>query len=203
MREVTLQEVKQAALDAKEAIWDAARAYNRDPKIYLHWSAGTYDQFSDHYHVCIDGDGGYHLMHEDMSTVVQGTWKRNSGSVSVALAGCDGAGSTDLGDYPPTAAQIESMAKAIAAIADALDLTIDKEHVLTHGEAANNEDGDDRWHNPYAWWNDSYHDGDTRGDLEWLGTAESPSYNPYATDGTRGGDILRGKGNWYCDNGYE
>lgn len=193
----TLEEVKQCALDAKESIWEQAKAYDRDPKIYLHWSAGTYDNHSDHYHVCIDGEGGLHIMHPDMSDVVQGTWKRNSGSVSIAMSGCYGAGSSGLGDYPPTEAQIEAMAQCIQVIADALDLTIDKNHVLTHGEAANNEDGDERWHRPYAWWNDSYGDGDTRGDLEYLGTKDSPSYNPEATDGTRGGDVERGKANFY------
>ena len=34
-------------------------------------------------------------------------------------------------------------------------------------------------------------------DLEYLGTPESPSFNPWATDGSRGGDVLRGKANWY------
>ena len=104
--------------------------------------------------------------------------------------------SEDLGDEPPTEAQIESMAQCIEAVATGLGLTIDKSHVMTHGEAASNEDGLSP-HLPYSWWNDGYNDGDTRGDLEYLGTEESPSYNPYATDGSRGGDVLRGKANWY------
>ena len=93
--------------------------------------------------------------------------------------------------------QIEMMAQVIWKIADGLWLTIDKKHILTHGEAANNEDDYYDAHNPYSWWNDSYGDGDTRGDLEYLGTDESPRYNPQATDGSRGGDVLRGKANWY------
>ncbi|MDY6053320.1 MAG: N-acetylmuramoyl-L-alanine amidase, partial [Anaerovibrio sp.] len=36
-----------------------------------------------------------------------------------------------------------------------------------------------------------------RWDLEYLGTEESPKYNPRATDGSRGGDVFRGKANWY------
>ena len=103
---------------------------------------------------------------------------RNTGSVGIAVDCAYGAGSSDLGEYPPTATQIETMAKVICVVAEALWLTIDKDHVMTHGEAANNEDGDYRWHKPYAWWNDGYGDGDTRGDLEYLGTDESPSYNP-------------------------
>ena len=39
------------------------------------------------------------------------------------------------------------------------------------------------------------------GDLEYLGTDESPRYNPWAKDGSRGGDILRGKANWYRQQG--
>ena len=87
----------------------------------------------------------------------------------------------------------------MAAIANGLWLTIDKAHVMTHGEAANNEDGYYDAHMPYAWWNDSYGDGDTRGDLEYLGTPKSPCYNPHATDGSRGGDVLRGNANFYRD----
>ncbi len=36
-----------------------------------------------------------------------------------------------------------------------------------------------------------------RWDLEFLGTPDSPAYNPWATNGSRGGDVLRGKANWY------
>ena len=89
------------------------------------------------------------------------------------------------------------MAQVIAKLCKALWLTIDKFHVMTHGEAANNEDGIFP-HIAYAWWNDEGGSGDTRGDLEYSGTPESPRYDPYATDGSRGGDVLRGKANWYA-----
>ena len=124
------------------------------------------------------------------------TWRRNSGSVSVCILGCLDADTNSLGAEPPTDAQIEGMAKAIAALCNGLWLTIDKQRVLTHGEAAANEDGI-RPHPAYALWHDEIHDGDTRWDLEYLGTMESPKYFPTATDGMRGGDVLRGKANWY------
>ena len=89
------------------------------------------------------------------------------------------------------------MAQVIAVLADALWLTIDKRHVMTHGEAADNEDGLYPCE-PYGPKN-----GCERWDLEFLGTSESPRYNPYADDGTRGGDILRGKANWYRNQGKE
>ena len=119
------------------------------------------------------------------------TYLRNSGSVSIALLGCVDATTEDLGAEPPTAAQIEAMAMAAAALADGLWLTIDKERVLTHGEAADNEDGV-RVHAPYGPRTTC-----ERWDLEYLGTAESPAFTPWAEDGTRGGDVLRGKAQWY------
>jgi len=83
------------------------------------------------------------------------------------------------------------MAQAVCAICDGLWLTIDKAHVMTHGEAADNEDGIE----PH----EAYGPKTTceRWDLEYLGTDESPAFSPWATDGSRGGDVLRGKANWY------
>ena len=197
MRQVTIDELRILAANARESIWQAAKANGREPKIYLHWTAGhLFQKFSD-YHVNITGDGKIWVTDDDLSIVLNHTWKRNSGSVGITLCCGYRSGSQSLGDEPPTPEQIEAMAMAIVAVADGLWLTIDKKHVLTHGEAANNEDGYYGAHMPYAWWNDSYGDGDTRGDLEDLGTPESPRYNPAATDGSRGGDVLRGKANWY------
>lgn len=198
MRKVTLNELKQMAMNAREAVWGKART---EPKIYLHWTAGKYESCFSDYHINITGSGEIYVSTEDLSETLNHTWRRNSGSIGIALCCAYGAGSAGLGAYPPTVKQIEVMAQVIRVVADALWLTIDKGHVLTHGEAANNEDGDNSYHNPYAWWNDSYRDGDTRGDLEYLGTTESPCYKPWATDGSRGGDVLRGKANWYRNNG--
>lgn len=198
MRKITIEELKQLAADARESIWEQAGQYNREPKVYLHWTAGHYDQPSNSYHICITGDGEVYLMH-DLDEVTNGTWRRNTGAVNIAICGCWDAGSNDLGSEPPTELQLEALYQAIAVVCEGLWLTVNKEHVMTHGEAANNEDGDWSCHNPYSWWNDSYNDGDTRGDLEYLGTDESPSYNPYATDGSRGGDVLRGKAQFYVE----
>jgi len=195
MRQVTVEELRQMADDAREEIWRLARSQGREPKIYLHWSAGHYGQFFDDYHVNIDADGSIYVSTDDLSEVLAHTYKRNTGAVGISLACCAFATSEDLGNEPPTAAQIESMAQAICAVADGLWLTIDKERVLTHGEAADNEDGIA----PH----EEYGPRSTceRWDLEYLGTSESPSFNPWAEDGTRGGDILRGKANWYRQEG--
>ena len=126
-----------------------------------------------------------------LDDVLAATYRRNSGSVSIVLLGCVDATTEDLGAEPPTAAQIEAMAMAAAALADGLWLTIDKERVLTHGEAADNEDGVYA-HAPYGPRTTC-----ERWDLEYLGTAESPVFAPHTTDGTRGGDVLRGKAAFY------
>lgn len=191
MRRVTVEEVMDMAADCRESIWEQARAYGREPKIYLHWTAGHYGQYYlDDYHIAIDADGSIYVDH-DLDEVLAHTYHRNSGAVGITLACCVGATSDNLGSEPPTNAQIEAMAQVIVAVADGLWLTIDKNHVLTHGEAADNEDG--------IYPHDPYGPKSTceRWDLEYLGTNESPSFNPYATDGSRGGDVLRGKANWY------
>ena len=197
MRQSDLEELKEIADASRDDLYDEARSVGMDsPKIYLHWTAGHYWQTFDDYHINIDGDGVIYASTDDLSEVLEHTYKRNTGGVGVAICGCWGAGSNGLGSEPPTEKQIEVMAQVIATLANGLWLTIDKKHVMTHGEAANNEDGLSP-HKPYAWWNDGYDDGDTRGDLEYLGTPESPKYNPKTTDGSRGGDVLRGKANWY------
>ena len=201
METVELWRIKQLAEASREAVWKIAKAHGYEPKTYLHWSAGKYNTPFADYHINILGDGKIVISTTDFSEVKNHTWRRNSGSIGIALACAYGASSANLGGYPPTAKQIEVMAQVINAVATGWWLTIDKAHVLTHGEAANNEDGGIGTHEPYAWWNDSYGDGDTRGDLEYLGTDESPRYNPWTKDGSRGGDILRGKANWYRQQG--
>lgn len=191
MRQVTVEEIREMAENCRESIWEQARAYGREPKIYLHWTAGHYGQYYlNDYHIAIDADGSIYVDH-DLDEVLAHTYHRNSGAVGITLACCVGATSDNLGNEPPTNAQIEAMAQVIVAVADGLWLTIDKNHVLTHGEAADDEDG--------IYPHDPYGPKSTceRWDLEYLGTGESPSFNPYATDGSRGGDVLRGKANWY------
>jgi len=40
--------------------------------------------------------------------------------------------------------------------------------------------------------------------LEFLGTPESPVYDPYGKKGyRRGGDVIRGKANWYRKAGIK
>lgn len=191
MREVTLDELATMASDAREAIWELAQNYGREPKIYLHWTAGHYHQKFDDYHVNIDQDGRIFVSTDDLSDVLAHTWRRNSGSVGITLDCCAGATSEDLGDEPPTAKQIEAMAQCIQVVADALWLTIDINHVMTHGEAADNVDGLNA--------HEDYGPQSTveRWDLQFLGTDESPVYTADYDDPATGGNVLRGKALWY------
>lgn len=194
MREVTLAELGALASDARQELWAKTKAPDGAPRIYLHWSAGHYFQKFDDYHVNITADGKIYVTTNDLSDVLAHTWRRNSGAVGISLCCACGATTNDLGDEAPTSKQIETMAQVIQVVADALWLTICKKYVLTHGEAADNEDG---WEA-----HEEYGPKTTceRWDLEFLDTDESPSFEPWATDGSRGGDVLRGKALWYKNN---
>lgn len=191
MREVTLKEIYELASAAREEVWAKAKAYGREPKIYLHWTAGWYGNKSDDYHINIDKNGKYFVSTDNFADVVAGTYRRNSGAINITMCCAVKADTKDLGPNPPTAAQIESMALVIVAVAEGLWLTIDLGHVMSHGEAADNLDG--------VWCHEKYGPTTTceRWDLEYLETDESPKFNPWATDGSRGGDVLRGKALWY------
>ena len=192
MRHVTCAELRELAAAYRPALCYAAARCARETKLYLHWTAGHYGQFFADYHVQVDADGGIYVIGDGvLDDVLAATYLRNSGSVSIALLGCVGATTDDLGSEPPTAVQIEALAQAVTAVADGLWLTIDKERILTHGEAADNEDGVHA-HAPYGPCSTC-----ERWDLEYLGTEECPVFNPWATDGTRGGDVIRGKAQFY------
>ena len=196
MRRVTCAELRELATAYRPALYYAAARCARETKIYLHWTAGHYGQFFADYHVQVDADGGIYVIGDGvLDDLLAATYLRNSGSISVALLGCVDATTESLGSEPPTAAQIEAMAQAVTALADGLWLTIDKERILTHGEAADNED-DVRTHAPYGPRTTC-----ERWDLEYLGTEESPVFHPWAEDGMRGGDVLRGKAQYYREHG--
>ena len=196
LRRVTCAELRELAAAYRPALCYAAARCARETRLYLHWTAGHYGQFFADYHVQVDADGGTYVIGDGvLDDLLAATYLRNSGSISVALLGCVDATTESLGSEPPTAAQIEAMAQSATALADGLWLTIDKERILTHGEAADNEDGV-RTHAPYGPRTTC-----ERWDLEYLGTEESPVFHPWAEDGTRGGDVLRGKAQYYREHG--
>lgn len=192
-RIVTIEELREIASEERETIWEQAREQGREPKIYMHWSAGHYNTVFNDYHINITADGTLYLT-GNLSDLKAHTYYRNTSAVGVSLCCAYGATTNDLGDEPPTAAQIEAMAQAVEAIADGLWLTIDMEHVMTHGEAADNADGLDIEYpgGPYGPQNTV-----ERWDLQYLGTDESPYYTTNYDDEHTGGNVLRGKANWY------
>ncbi len=191
MREVTIEELRQMVDAAREDVWDKAKAYGREPKIYLHWSAGHYFQRFGDYHVNITADGKLYVSTDNLADTLAHTYMRNSGAVGISLCCAAGATTNDLGDEPPTKEQIEAMAQAVCAVADGLWLTISPEYVMTHGEAADNIDGLDT-HELYGPCSTC-----ERWDLQFLGTDESPAYLTDYTDPGTGGNVLRGKAQWY------
>ena len=171
-----------------------ANSVGHAPQIILHWSAGKYYQIFKEYHISIDGTGVLHQTHE-LKDIVNATYKHNTGTISICLCCAYGATPDNLGDYPPNSRQIETLSRMIAIFADVMGVEIDKYHVLTHGEVADNEDGTN-FYEPYGPKTTC-----ERWDLEFLGTSESNVFNPFDETGKRGGDVLRGKAIWYLNNG--
>lgn len=185
MREVTLQQLKVMGQQAYYSLWTGARNLDRDVKIYVHWTAGYYDQLFNDYHVLITGNGKVFVSTENLAEIKNATFMRNTGSVAIALCcAYDAENENNLGDYPPTQEQMNAVAQVICVLADALDLTIDADRVLTHAEAAKNKDGlhthDD--YGPYSG------DPDTRWDLFVVKSGDTP---------WTGGNIIRGNANWW------
>ena len=184
-RNVTLSEIKQMAVDAKDSLWAKAPT---EPKIYLHWSAGHYHQPHSDYHFNIDQDGTIHCDTYNLAETKAHTWKRNSGAIGISFEGCFDAsiGGKHLGSEPPTPIMIETMARIVAVLSDGLEIPVDIQHVMTHGEAADNKDG---YYGAYG--KDELYGPDTT-------CARWDIFLPYEDGSFReGGELIRGKANWY------
>lgn len=192
MRRVTLKDIETMAKTDFPALWQEAKQMGRDVKIYLHWTAGRYGQMYDDYHLNIDQDGSIWASTDDFSETLAHTWHRNTASIGITLCCGYGATTEDLGEYPPTVAQIDSMAQVIAVLAPALWLTIDSKRVMTHAEAADNIDGMLPEGDEYG-----PNNGCERWDLQFLDTNESPEWITDYDDPRTGGNVIRGKANWY------
>lgn len=107
--------------------------------LYLHWTAGRYQQFFDDYHFNIDDQGKVYCTCNNLLEKKAHTWRRNSRAVGITL--CCGLGAVygnkvQFGDYPPTKAQIISLGWVTAILATVLQLDINYPTVATHGEIA-------------------------------------------------------------------
>ncbi|MDF2569753.1 MAG: hypothetical protein K0R55_1357 [Sporomusa sp.] len=195
MQQVTLADIKQMAVEAKVALEQSAQRYEWPIKVYLHWTAAPYDQFFDDYHFNIGADGAVFVSTNDLSEKKSHTYYRNSGAIGIAAAcAYNATSSTDLGPEPPTVIQIEAIAQMIAVLSKALDIPIDIEHFMTHAEAADNMDGCDPGYEENGYPQGKYGPQNSveRWDLWVIKEGDTPG---------SGGDILRGKGIWYQQNG--
>ena len=119
----------------------AMQAKGRISRIYLHWTAGHYEDVYDDYHLNIGPGGEMYLTCKTFTEVKEHTWHRNTGSIGIALCcaseaqACSGR-DTDFGGEPPTVVQIETLAKAVAVLTACLELEINVLTVTTHCEAA-------------------------------------------------------------------
>lgn len=142
----------------------AAKAKGKVNRIYLHWTAGSYGQPDDDYHLCVDRLGQVYRCCKDLSEKKAHTWMRNQGGVAIALCcgenatcwlpvGCNprmlaagvdenlqnaapNCAKVNFGSTPPTQPQIEKMAKLAALLCDELELAVSKDTVMTHCEVA-------------------------------------------------------------------
>ena len=177
MQKTTLEELAKMAKTAKGSI----------DRLYIHWTAGHYDSTFGDYHINITGAGELFLSTDDLTEVLAHTWHRNTGAIGIALCCCVDAtincdGTFSLGSEPPTGLQIEKTAQVIALLADVLGLPIDAEHVLTHAEV-----GDLDGYGPAK-----------------IGTEDFEKWDlwrlpDYDGEWREGGDVLRGKANWYLN----
>jgi hypothetical protein len=97
MQKTTLGKLAKMAKAAKGSI----------DRIYLHWTAGHYDNTFGDYHINITGAGDIYLSTEDLTEVLAHTWHRNTGAIGIAFCCCIDAtincdGTFSLGSEPPT-----------------------------------------------------------------------------------------------------
>ena len=130
MQEVTLENIRTMAEEAAGVI----------DRIFLHWSAGHYDNPSPAYHLSITGDGRI-LAAMPLTQIGGHTYGQNTGSIGVSILCCADAvayadGRIDWGNVPPTDIQVETMAQVVAMLCQGLGLPCDYDHVRTHAEQA-------------------------------------------------------------------
>ena len=188
MRSITFAGLKQEAR--------AAARQRRYGKIYLHWTGGRYEPNAidaADYNLLVLGDGRLALGDIEFQYPTAATYMRNTGSFAVALCACYNAvcdpdsGLAVKSGYLPAKAQIEAMAKAVAVLCEAFDLSPARWEVMTHAEAADNLDGWDR--------------GKNYGPLSTGEKWDLWKLADYDGEVKNGGDVLRGKANWYRENG--
>lgn len=166
--------------------WMISECTGKIDMVFMHWTAGRYGQFFNDYHINIDHDGSIYVPSKNLLITRQHTWHRNSDSIGIAVCAAYGAEArngynAEMGDYPVTQKQIETLAIICAMFNKYAGL--DFRRMLTHCEIAYVDD-----YGPYSG------DSDTRWDLWYL-----PD-NAYNNKPRGGGEVIRGKAVWYLQN---
>ena len=131
--------------------------------VYLHWTAGDYEETYPAYHFCIALRGGIpavvatHALEANARDVRQAgsgyaahVAGRNSFAIGVAICGMRDATPQDFGPFPLRDDMVELACAHVAKLCAAYGIPVDAEHVRTHAEAAV-DDGyfgvgeDERW----------------------------------------------------------
>jgi hypothetical protein len=175
-------------------------------KIYLHWTAGSYNSVpNDAYHTVIKGTGEI-IRVVGYDQTMNHTYRRNTNSAGLSCA-CMGGKVWD--DFPPTQKQVENMCRETAELAKKLgwkasDITDlpNVSRVMTHAEAASNRDFDETLVRlgtgvsekrarelglPHDNYGPGWHDGWPRGIIERIDFWQVKK----SDTGGLGGDILR------------
>lgn len=116
-------------------------------RIITHWTAGSYTVSGldkNHYHIIIDGEGalvrGVHSIADNVNTsdgdYAAHTRGLNTGSIGVSVAAMAGAQERpfDMGPYPMTEVQWDTMARVVAELCSFYKIPVTPQTVLGHGE---------------------------------------------------------------------
>ncbi|MBC5806841.1 MAG: peptidoglycan recognition protein family protein [Candidatus Eremiobacter antarcticus] len=116
--------------------------------LYLHWSAGPYDQTSSAYHFVVGYERGQlfarqtHDVRENMRSLSEDlpyaahTRGRNSYAIGVSALSMLDATPQNFGPAPLTDELVDALCAMCAFLARRYHIIIDAEHVMTHAEAA-------------------------------------------------------------------
>lgn len=173
-------------IDQNELIDMIKAARGSIDRVYLHWTAGRYHEIYSDYHISIDSDGRIYVPAADLTIRRSHTWKRNTGSVGIAVCACVDARANagydmTMGSQPVTEAQIEAMSVIVALFSRYGGIPV--ECCQTHCEAAY-FDG----YGPFSG------DPETRWDLWYLPDSAAGGHL------RGGGEVIRGKARWYLQH---
>ena len=139
-KENAMQVFNPSQISLAQLLKEARANRGKIKHIYLHWTAGRYDQFFDDYHLNIDGSGRVFRTCSSLDQIKAHTYKRNTGAIGITLCCALDASwqgeVPDLGNYPPTTLQLVALAKVVAVLCAGLGLALDDSAVMTHAEAA-------------------------------------------------------------------